>query len=171
MVKEAVLFICSFNSARSRIAEGLLASRCGNRYAVYSAGIAPVLVNPNAAAVMHEIGIDITNHGSTSVAAIRHVKFNYVVTLCDHVLKSNIPLPDGGIRFHRNFITPCEIRENRDEVLADFRKLRDRIDAYLTEIFPDNSSLGETAPIGDRAYGMVDPTRISPRMRISGGRT
>jgi arsenate reductase len=160
MVKEAVLFICSFNSARSRIAEGLLAARCGNRYAVYSAGIAPAPINPNASAVMREIGIDITNHGSTSVAAIRHMKFNYVVTLCDHVLKSNIPLPDGGIWFHCNFITPCEIRNNRDEVLADFRKLRDRIDAYLAEIFPGYLSLQKPAIIGNIIVRQVESTRL-----------
>jgi len=137
MERETVLFICSFNSVRSRIAEGLLSARCGNRYTVLSAGIAPAPFNPNAAAVMQEIGIDITRLQPTSVTALRSMEFDYIVTLCDHVLKANIPLPKGKKTFHHHFTSPCETRERREDILADFRKLRDRIDAYLIEVFPD----------------------------------
>jgi arsenate reductase len=137
MEKETVLFICSFNSVRSRIAEGLLRARCGNRYTVLSAGIAPASLNPYAAAVMREKGIDITQQQPISVLELRGMRFDYVITLCDHVPRANIPLPEGKKTIHHGFISPCEVRENREDVLADFRKLRDRIDVYLTEIFPD----------------------------------
>lgn len=137
MAKETVLFICSFNSVRSKIAEGLLSARCGERYTVLSAGIAPAPLNPNAAEVMREIGIKIPHRQPSSVTALRDRQFDYVVTMCDHVLKANIPLPKGKKTFHCNFVSPCEIRDSREEVLADFRKLRNRIDSFLTEIFPD----------------------------------
>ncbi len=145
MGNETVLFICSFNSVRSRIAESLLSARCGEQYDVFSAGIAPAPLNPNAAAVLREIGIPVSCRGPTSVTAFRDRKFDYVITLSDFALRSNIPLPKGTREYHHNFITPCEVREKREEVLADFRKLRDRIDAYLTELFP-NPNLGENLP-------------------------
>jgi len=142
MAKETVLFICLFNSVRSRIAEGLLAVRCGEHYEVRSAGIAPAPISPFAAEVLYEIGITILNRQPTSVTAFRGREFDYIVTLCDHAIRANVPLPAGKKMFHQAFFSPCEVRANRDEILADFRKLRDRIDTYLAEIFPDYPQSG-----------------------------
>jgi len=136
--KETVLFICSFNSVRSQIAEGLLRARCGERYEISSAGIAPAGVNPYAVTVMKEIGIDISHQRGKSLNGFRGRSFTYVVTLCDHArLALSSSLPPGLYVNHRAFTSPSELRKNKEDVLAEYRRLRDEIDAWLTEIFPD----------------------------------
>jgi len=165
MEKETVLFICSFNSVRSRMAEGLLQVRCGNRYTVLSAGIAPAPLNPFAAAVMRELGIDINHRHPVSVTSLRDLQYDYIITLCDHVPKANLPLPQGKKTFHHGFISPCEIRENREEILSDFRKLRDRIDTYLSEIFPDCPPLDKMPGNGNPASRQVVPSQFRSMSR------
>jgi len=138
MEKQTVLFICSFNSVRSQIAEGLLRHRCGGRYAVCSAGLAPAGLNPYAVLVMKEAGIDISRQRSKSLASFSQKKFDYVVTLCDQVSRAAASaIPQGASIFHRGFVSPSEIRKNKDEIIEDYRKLRDEIDAWIMEIFPD----------------------------------
>ena len=136
--KETVLFICTFNSVRSQIAEGLLRARCGNRYEIFSAGIAPAGLNPNALTVMNEIGIDISHQRGKSLDRFRGRTFTYVVTLCDHArfaLAGSLP---AGLYFnHRSFTSPSELRGNKTDLLAEYRTLRDDINTWLTELFPD----------------------------------
>jgi arsenate reductase len=135
---ERVLFICSYNSVRSQIAEALLRSRCGERYEVFSAGIAPAGINPYAVKVMQEIGIDISHARSKSLASFSGQKFDHVITMCDQVrLAASNTLPRGNYNMHHGFVSPSEIRKNKSEVLADFRILRDDISTWLQEIFPD----------------------------------
>jgi len=136
--KETVLFICSFNSVRSQIAEGLLRARCGNRFEIFSAGIAPAGLNPHAVAVMKEIGIDISHQRGKTLNLFTGKTFTYVITLCDHArLAASASLPAGLYRSHRAFVSPSELRKNKSEILADFRTLRNDINDWLTEIFPD----------------------------------
>jgi arsenate reductase len=138
MEKKTVLFVCSFNSVRSQIAEGLLSARCGDRYTVFSAGIAPAGLNPYAAVVMKELGIDISSQKSKKLSSFAGTRFDYVVTMCDHVkIAAAGSIPEGDLVLHRGFISPSEIRKNKAEILADFRTLRDEIDSWLSEIFPD----------------------------------
>jgi arsenate reductase len=138
MEKKTVLFICSFNSVRSQIAEGLLNARCKNRYTAFSAGVAPAGPNPYAIAVMKEVGIDISTQKSKKLSQFAGTRFNYVITMCDRAkLAVTGSIPNGEIKIHRGFVSPSEIRENNAEILADFRTLRDDIDSWLTEIFPD----------------------------------
>jgi arsenate reductase (thioredoxin) len=138
MKKQAVLFICSFNSVRSQIAEGLLNARCRDRYAAYSAGIAPAGLNPYAALVMKEYGIDITSQRSKKLLEITGIRFDYVVTMCDRAnLAIAGSIPEGAYRIHQNFVSPSEIRLDKAEALVDFRTLRDEIDRWLSDIFPD----------------------------------
>lgn len=85
MDKKTVLFICSFNSVRSQIAEGLLNARCRDHYTAYSAGIAPAGLNPYAVSVMKEIGIDISSQKSKKLSQFAGMRFDYVITLCDRV--------------------------------------------------------------------------------------
>ena len=85
MEKKTVLFICSFNSVRSQIAEGLLNARCKDRYTAFSAGIAPAGLNPYAVAVMKEAGIDISTQKSRKLSYFTGTRFDYVITMCDHV--------------------------------------------------------------------------------------
>jgi len=138
MKKKTVLFICSFNSVRSQMAEGLLNARCKNRYMVFSAGIAPAGVSPYAITVMKEMGIDISAQKSKQLSQFSGTRFDYVITMCDRA-KLAVPrsIPKGETMIHRGFVSPLDIRKNKEEILADFRALRDDIDAWLTEIFPD----------------------------------
>jgi arsenate reductase (thioredoxin) len=137
MEKKTVLFICSYNSVRSQIAEGLLNARCGELYLVYSAGVAPAGLNPYAVTVMKEVGIDISNQRSKKLSIFAGRRFDYVIILCDfagQALAQSIPL--GGTVLHHGFVSPSEIRRNREEILADFRKLRCEIDVWLSTQLP-----------------------------------
>jgi Protein-tyrosine-phosphatase len=136
--KETVLFICSFNSVRSQIAEGLLRARCNDRYEIFSAGIAPTGLNHNAITVMREIGIDISHQQGKSLNRFSGRRFTYVATLCDHArLALSGSLPAGLYVNHRDFTSPSEIRRNKADLIAEYRTLRDDINTWLTELFPD----------------------------------
>jgi arsenate reductase (thioredoxin) len=138
---ETVLFICTYNSVRSQIAEALLRSRCGEKYMVFSAGIAPAGINPYAVKVMQEIGIDISQARSKSLTVFAGKKFDHVITLCDQArLAASSTLPHGNYNIHQGFTSPSEIRRNKKEIIGDFRKLRDEISSWLLEIFPDCAS-------------------------------
>ena len=161
MEKPTVLFICSFNSVRSQIAEGLLRSRCGDLYSVYSAGLAPAGLNPFAVLVMREAGIEISQQRSKSLSGFSHKKFDYVITLCDQVARAAaFSIPKGTHVYHRGFVSPSEIRRNKDEILGDFRKLRDEIDEWITGIFPDCPS--KTSPVPSPGMISGATPRLSP---------
>lgn len=137
MRSDTVIFICSFNSVRSPIAEGFLRQRERGRYTVCSAGIAPIRVRPSAVRVMQEMKIDISGHIPASLYHYRTQDFDYVVTLCDNVRAAAEEVLPGGDRFfHRNFVSPQEIGKTPEETLADYRTLRDEIALWLDEIFP-----------------------------------
>src|SRR5215472_17549576 len=89
--KKRVLILCTGNSARSQMAEGLLRHDAGDRYAVESAGTQPSIVHPEAIAVMNEIGIDITRYRSKHVDEFAGQDFDYVLTVCDKA-KENCPV-------------------------------------------------------------------------------
>ncbi len=136
-----MIFICSFNSVRSPIAEGFLRQKGVGRYTVYSAGIAPIRVRPYAARVMQELMIDISGHIPASIYQYRNQDFDYVVTLCDNVRTTAEEVLPGGNRFlHRNFVSPQEIGKSPGEILADYQNLRDEIALWLDEIFPNATS-------------------------------
>jgi arsenate reductase (thioredoxin) len=138
MEKKTVLFICSFNSVRSQIAEGLLNARCGNRYTACSAGVATAGLNPYVIAVMKEVGIDTSSQKSKNIRVFADTRFDYIITMCDRAkLAVSGSIPEGMTVLHRGFISPSEIRKDKEEILADFRTLRDEIDVWLTDIFPD----------------------------------
>lgn len=95
MQKKRVLFLCTGNSARSQMAEGLLRSFAGKEYEVFSAGTHPIPVRVEAVGVMREIGIDISDHFSKSVDRFIHEPFDYVVTVCDSA-KESCPVFHGA---------------------------------------------------------------------------
>lgn len=90
MNKQRVLILCTGNSARSQMAEGLLRSIAGDRFEVFSAGTKPVGLNPNAVVVMREMGIDISHHQSKSVDEFAGQQFDHVITVCDNARQDNI---------------------------------------------------------------------------------
>lgn len=132
--KQKVLFICTHNSARSQMAEGILRA-LWDRYEAYSAGTQPSKVNPYAIKVMSEIGIDISNHRSKSIEEFRGMEFDCVVTVCDNA-KETCPFFPGGKKYlHREFNDPAEFTGKEDEIIAMFRCVRDEIKRWIEKTF------------------------------------
>jgi len=125
--KTTVLILCTGNSARSQMAEGLLRHEADNRFEVHSAGTRPSVVRPEAIAVMNEIGIDISGHRSKSVNEFLGQDLDYVITVCDHANESCPVFPAGTLRMHWPFEDPAAIQGSDEERKAAFRKVRDQI--------------------------------------------
>ena len=134
-MKKKVLFICTHNSARSQMAEGILRTLYGDRYEAYSAGTQPTKVNPYAIKVMSEIGIDISNHRSKSAEEFRGKEFDYVVTVCDNAKEACPFFPGGKTYLHKGFKDPSEFKGNENEIVAEFRRVRDEIKRWIEETF------------------------------------
>ena len=133
--KKRVLFICTHNSARSHIAEGLLKTLYGERYEAMSAGTEPSQVNPFAIKVMEEIGIDIADHRSKSVKGFVDQAFDVVITVCDHARETCPYFPGGKKRSHRGFEDPASFEGSEEETLAAFRRVRDEIREWIEKAF------------------------------------
>jgi arsenate reductase len=135
--KKRVLILCTGNSARSQMAEGLLRSDAGERFTVESAGTKPSTVRAEAIAVMQEVGIDITSHRSKHVDEFAGQNFDYVLTVCDNA-KESCPVFFGKTtRLHHSFNDPAAVEGSEEKRLGAFRKLRDELRAYLKK-FPQN---------------------------------
>lgn len=134
--KKRVLIVCTGNSARSQIAEGLLRHRAGERFEVESAGTNPSRVRPEAIAVMQELGIDISGHRSKPIDEFAGQSFDYVLTVCDNAKESCPVFPGGTIRIHQSFEDPAALAGPESERLALFRRVRDEIQAYLKSFPP-----------------------------------
>ena len=133
--KKRVLFICTHNSARSHMAEGLMNSFLGDTYEAYSAGTEPSKVNPIAIRAMAEIGIDISSHHSKSVEEFIKHEFDYVATVCDHANEACPFFPGGKNRLHKGFEDPSAFEGNEQEKLIVFRRVRDQIKEWLINTF------------------------------------
>jgi arsenate reductase (thioredoxin) len=129
--KQRVLFLCTGNSARSQMAEGLLRQMAGDRFEVFSAGTRPVGLNPNAVTAMAEIGIDIARSRSKSVDEFAGQQFDYVFTVCDNAKESCPIFPGAGKRLHHSFEDPAAAPIDQQAVI--FRKVRDQIAERLRE--------------------------------------
>jgi len=133
MEKKRVLILCTGNSARSQMAEGLLRHDAGDRFEVASAGTKPSRVRPEAIAAMRELGIDISGHRSKSVDEFGGRQFDYVLTVCDNA-KESCPVFFGTAkRLHHSFDDPAALDGSEDERLALFRRVRGELREYLTE--------------------------------------
>ncbi|MFQ5991952.1 MAG: arsenate reductase ArsC [Nitrospiraceae bacterium] len=126
-MKSRVLFLCTGNSCRSQMAEGLLRHLADGRFDVASAGTHPVGLNPRAVAIMREIGIDISQQRSKPVDEILSRDFDYVVTVCDHAKESCPALPTTSKVLHWSFDDPAAARGTDDDQRATFRRVRDEI--------------------------------------------
>ena len=133
MTRKTVLILCTGNSARSQMAEGLMRRHGGDRFAVHSAGVKPAFVRPEAIAVMAEIGIDISGHRSKSVEEFAGKELD----VCDNAREACPVFPGGVKRLHWPFEDPAAVQGSEDQRLAAFRKVRDqirnRIILFLTE--------------------------------------
>jgi arsenate reductase len=133
--KKRVLILCTGNSARSQMAEGLLRHDAGDRFEVFSAGTRPSTVRPEAVAVMRELGIDISNQRSKGVDEFTDQSFDYVLTVCDNAKESCPIFPVRAIRIHQSFEDPAELQGSYEERVALFRRVRDELRTYLSR-FP-----------------------------------
>ncbi len=132
--KQRVLILCTGNSARSQMAEGLLRLRAGDRFTVESAGTKPSLVRPEAITAMRELGVDLTTtHRSKSVDEFRGQRFDYVITVCDNANESCPVFPGNVTRIHWSFEDPAAATGDEAVRVAEFRRIRDQIDARFAE--------------------------------------
>jgi len=138
-MKQRVLILCTGNSARSQMAEGLLRHDAGNAFDVESAGTKASQVRPEAIAVMREIGIDISGHRSKNVDEIDGQHFDYVITVCDNA-KEACPVFLGNTkRLHHSFDDPAALQGSMEERLALFRRVRGELRDYLGEFKKKNT--------------------------------
>ena len=134
---QRVLILCTGNSARSQMAEGLLRTIDGGRFEVVSAGTKPSHVRAEAIAVMREIGIDISGHRSKHVEELAGDGFDYVLTVCDNARESCPLFPGATVRLHRSFEDPASVEGPEETRLAAFRRVRDEIARYLRDFPPE----------------------------------
>ena len=132
--KKKVLFLCSGNSARSQIAEGLMRSLDPKQWDVKSAGTFPSYVHPLAIRVMNEMKIDISKQTSKPYDIFLTETFHYIITLCDETAKSCPAFPGGGERLHWSIEDPSTAIGTIDERLVVFRRIRDEIKTKIEEL-------------------------------------
>jgi len=135
-----VLVLCTGNSCRSQIAEGFLRHFSNGQAEVYSAGIETHGVNPKAIEVMAESGIDISAHTSNNVNEYAGIDFDYVITVCDNAKESCPYFPSKAQKMHYNFPDPAKATGTDEQVMDEFRRVRDLIKAYSFDFVKDNLS-------------------------------
>ncbi|HTG81901.1 MAG TPA: arsenate reductase ArsC [Geobacteraceae bacterium] len=134
-MKKRVLFLCTANSCRSQMAEGIVNHFLGDRIVAFSAGTTATFVNPRAVAVLREVGIDISVHRSKGLAEFEGEPFDYVITLCGSA-NENCPLFFGGVeRIHIGFDDPAVATGSEEEIMNEFRRVRDEIRERLLAFF------------------------------------
>jgi arsenate reductase len=140
--KKRVLILCTGNSARSQMAEGLLRHDAGDKFEVESAGVEPSHVRAQAVEAMREVGIDISGHRSKSVDEFAGQEFDYVITVCDNANERCPIFPGKTRRIHWSFEDPAATGEEAVR-LAVFRRVRDEIRERLRELIslPDPNEL------------------------------
>jgi arsenate reductase len=131
--KKRVLILCTGNSARSQMAEGLLRHDAGDRFEVASAGTKASFVRPEAIAVMREVGIDITWHRSKNVDEFEGQQFDYVITVCENARETCPVFFSAAKKLHHDFEDPAAVTASDEQRLAVFRRVRDELRGYLRE--------------------------------------
>ncbi len=133
-----VLVLCTGNSCRSQIAEGYLRYFAGNKAQIYSAGIETHGVNPRAIATMKEDAIDISNHTSNNIDEYTTLNFDFVITVCDNAKERCPFFPTMAKKFHYNFPDPAKATGTENEILEQFRQVRQMIKDYSEKFVVDN---------------------------------
>lgn len=133
-----VLVLCTGNSCRSQIAEGYLRQFAGDKAQIYSAGIETHGVNPKAIEIMRRDGIDISGHTSNNIDEYDQIPFDYVITVCDNA-KENCPyFPTNAIKLHHDFPDPAKAKGTDDEIMEQFREVRELIRRYTRNFVNEN---------------------------------
>lgn len=137
MERKKILFICTYNSARSQMAEGILNALYNDKFEAYSAGIEVSEVRPQAIKVMKEIRIDISHHYSKHIKDFYGIKFDLVVTVCDNAKKICPVFPGAKKNSHKSFPDPSTFSGTEEEKLEFFRNVRDKIHQWIKkELIP-----------------------------------
>lgn len=148
-----VLFVCTHNSARSQMAEGMLRAWGGERFEAHSAGTEVSSVRPEAIAVMGEIDIDLGGHRSKSVDEYVDQPFNWVITVCDHARQNCPVFPGVEKTAHWSVEDPSEATGSEDERLAVFRRVRDdlrnRMHVFILAASREDLPAPEASRVGD----------------------
>lgn len=129
-MKKKILVLCTGNSCRSQIAEGYLRHFAGPKADIYSAGVETHGVNPKAIATMREDGIDISNHTSNHVDEYASIDFDFIITVCDNAKERCPYFPTKAKKFHYNFPDPAKAQGTEEEIMEEFRRVRQMIKEY-----------------------------------------
>ncbi len=135
MDKKKVLFLCTHNSARSQMAEGLLRAMYGDRFEAYSAGTEMTRVNPYVINSMAKIGIDLTCHRSKHLNEFINENMDYVVTVCDNAKEACPYFPNAKNRLHHSFPDPSKFAGEEEEILLEVANVREEIKSWIAETF------------------------------------
>ncbi len=137
-MKKKVLLLCTHNSCRSQMAEGIVNQYLGDSFQAFSAGTEKTRVNPLAIRILAEIGIDISGHYSKTIDEFNGQAFDHVITLCGSA-NEQCPLFFGGVkRVHIGFDDPSRTTGTEEEIMADFRRVRDEIKVRLIDYLTNN---------------------------------
>src|ERR1043165_1444405 len=140
MPKQKLLIVCTGNSARSQMAEGLLRHEGGDRFEVFSAGVNPSRVRPEAVEALREVGIDISGHRSKSAEEFVGQEFDYIITVCDNARETCPAFPGHAERIHHSFEDPpAPGAADPDATVAVFRRVRDEIRRWVGEFITEHS--------------------------------
>ena len=132
--KQKIIFICTGNSCRSQMAEGFMRSLAQKNFEVFSAGISPNKVHPNAIKVMKEINIDISNHTSKSIDCYADIRVDIAITVCEHA-KLNCPVfPKTKKQLHWDIKDPFDGWKKNNKQLKNFREARDTINNRILNL-------------------------------------
>ena len=133
--KKSVLFVCTHNAVRSQMAEAFLNKMYGDRYSAFSAGTDPTQIDPLVRVVMNEAGIDVNGNKPKSLNVFQDYHFDYVVTVCDQVNESCPYFPGGNLRIHKSFPDPSKYQGWHDDVIKEYRSIRDEIKNWIAQEF------------------------------------
>jgi arsenate reductase len=133
-----ILVLCTGNSCRSQIAEGYLRHFAGDKAEVYSAGVETHGVNPRAIATMKEDGIDISKHTSNNIDEYFSIDFDFVITVCDNAKERCPFFPTKAKKFHQNFPDPAKSSGTEEEIMEQFRQVRQMIKNYSQQFVAAN---------------------------------
>lgn len=137
-MNKKILVLCTGNSCRSQLAEGYLRHFAGEKATIYSAGVETHGVNPRAIATMQEDGIDISHHTSNNIDEYRHIDFDFVITVCDNAKERCPFFPTSAQKFHYNFPDPAKATGTEEEIMEQFRQVREQIKSYCQEFIVEN---------------------------------
>tara|TARA_B100000768_G_scaffold175968_1_gene188069 strand:+ start:1022 stop:1435 length:414 start_codon:yes stop_codon:yes gene_type:complete len=136
-MKKNVLIMCTGNSCRSQIAEGFL-KKLKPSTSVFSAGIETHGVNERAIKIMSEVDIDIRLQTSNHIDEYRNIHFSHIITVCDHASENCPVFSSQSIRHHVNFTDPAKVNGTEEEIMKEFRRIRELIRIYLEAFVKEN---------------------------------